>query len=155
MWLLIKSRKIPVPVAGGRLVLSGTGDLSRDFDDVRRFSDAAQKGIKRVVQAGSRAPLIVIHYSAKSKVQELFANHIYVAVLGALSQSYLPLEVREDSDAPLSVTATAERIFVYSTDEKLPQHVSAIESARAVARDLCGYVVIIKLLYLYSVYCCP
>lgn len=32
---------------GHRLVFAPTGPLNRDYDDVRRFSDAAEKGIKR------------------------------------------------------------------------------------------------------------
>lgn len=36
-----------VGLPGDRLVFAPTGPLNRDYDDVRRFSDAAEKGIKR------------------------------------------------------------------------------------------------------------
>lgn len=38
--------KVP-GLPGNRLVFASTGPVNRDFDDVRRFSDAAVNGIKR------------------------------------------------------------------------------------------------------------
>lgn len=40
--------KVP-GLPGNRLVFASTGPLNRDYDDVRRFSDAAVNGIKRSV----------------------------------------------------------------------------------------------------------
>lgn len=40
--------KVP-GVSGDRLVFACTGPVNRDYDDVRRFSDAAANGIKRSV----------------------------------------------------------------------------------------------------------
>ena len=34
-------------VAGGRVVFAPTGPLDRDYDDARRWTDAASSGIKR------------------------------------------------------------------------------------------------------------
>ena len=34
-------------VAGGRVVFAPTGPLDRDYDDARRWTDAARAGIKR------------------------------------------------------------------------------------------------------------
>ncbi|EGD82001.1 hypothetical protein PTSG_02688 [Salpingoeca rosetta] len=125
-------------VAGGRMVLSNTGPVTRDYDDVRRYSDAAQKGVKRALAAGARKPLLVVHYTAKGALQDLFANHIAVAVTGALAQCYVPLEVREDKTAPTWSATTAEELFVYSLDANTAATVAAIEAARSVSRDLCG-----------------
>lgn len=39
---------VKVPgLSGNRLVFACTGPVNRDYDDVRRFSDAAANGIKR------------------------------------------------------------------------------------------------------------
>lgn len=38
--------KVP-GLSGNRLVFACTGPVNRDYDDVRRFSDAAANGIKR------------------------------------------------------------------------------------------------------------
>lgn len=40
--------KVP-GLSGNRLVFACTGPVNRDYDDVRRFSDAAANGIKRSV----------------------------------------------------------------------------------------------------------
>lgn len=39
-------------LSGNRLVFACTGPVNRDYDDVRRFSDAAANGIKRSVGSG-------------------------------------------------------------------------------------------------------
>lgn len=36
-----------VGLPGNRLVFASTGPVNRDYDDIRRFSDAAVNGIKR------------------------------------------------------------------------------------------------------------
>ena len=43
-----------------RLIYSPIGPVNRDQDDVRRFRDAAFKGLKRAMMAGAVAPVIVI-----------------------------------------------------------------------------------------------
>lgn len=34
-------------VSGGRLVISNTGPLDRDYDDIRRIGEAAAAGVSR------------------------------------------------------------------------------------------------------------
>lgn len=41
--MVVKAPGLP----GNRLVFACTGPVNRDYDDVRRFSDAAANGIKR------------------------------------------------------------------------------------------------------------
>lgn len=42
---------IKVPgLPGNRLVFASTGPVNRDYDDIRRFSDAAVNGIQRSVE---------------------------------------------------------------------------------------------------------
>lgn len=50
--------KIP-GLPGNRLVFASTGPVNRDYDDVRRFSDAAANGIKRSVVGNSFFPRLV------------------------------------------------------------------------------------------------
>lgn len=47
--------KVP-GLPGNRLVFASTGPVNRDYDDVRRFSDAAINGIKRWVDGSSFPP---------------------------------------------------------------------------------------------------
>lgn len=44
---LIPVDKAAVP--SGRVIFSGTGPVTRDFDDVRRFSQAAERGMRLLV----------------------------------------------------------------------------------------------------------
>lgn len=44
---------VKVPgLPGNRLIFASTGPVNRDYDDIRRFSDAASNGIKRSAMAG-------------------------------------------------------------------------------------------------------
>ncbi|KAJ8396923.1 hypothetical protein AAFF_G00012460 [Aldrovandia affinis] len=74
---------------GNRLVYASTGPINRDYDDVRRFSDAAVNGIKRAMKAGMQRPLLVCPPHSS------YENGPLVAALGALHALYMPLEVRE------------------------------------------------------------
>lgn len=44
--VVVKAPGLP----GNRLVFACTGPVNRDYDDVRRFSDAAANGIKRCLR---------------------------------------------------------------------------------------------------------
>jgi len=116
-----------------RLIFSATGPLNRDYDDVRRFQDAADKGIKRALKAGCRSPLVV------STQHATFGLATRVAVLGALQAVYVPLEVREG--VPTKATKV-DRLGVWSeTPEDATQTAKVakiLESGRAVYRDIGG-----------------
>jgi leucyl aminopeptidase len=67
--------------AGGRLVVSPTGSLDRDYDDCRRFFDAAEKGVERAIKAGAKSPILFVHTSAVAAAR--FPHATDAAVLGA------------------------------------------------------------------------
>ncbi|KAF7200606.1 putative aminopeptidase W07G4.4 [Nothobranchius furzeri] len=68
---------------GNRLVFASTGPVNRDYDDVRRFSDAAVNGIKRALKAGMQRPLLVC------PPHKDYKNSTLVAALGALHALYM------------------------------------------------------------------
>ncbi|XP_077504487.1 uncharacterized protein LOC144114551 [Amblyomma americanum] len=74
-----------------RLVYSPTGPFNRDFDDVRVFADAAYKGLKRALAAGSAKPLVVLPAQHGQ-----FDGCDLATVLGAFHALYVPLEIRQD-----------------------------------------------------------
>uniref|UniRef100_A0A3B4TEB8 Zgc:152830 n=1 Tax=Seriola dumerili TaxID=41447 RepID=A0A3B4TEB8_SERDU len=88
--VLIKVPGLP----GNRLVFASTGPVNRDYDDIRRFSDAAVNGIKRALKAGMQRPLLVC------PPHKDYKNSTLVAALGALQALYMPLEVREGNVKP-------------------------------------------------------
>ncbi|KAK7456569.1 hypothetical protein BaRGS_00039323 [Batillaria attramentaria] len=72
-------------------IFAPTGPLNRDYDDVRRFADAAVLGIKRALDAGCKKPLLV----RPVDVDASFTNAEMVTLLGSLQALYVPLEIRE------------------------------------------------------------
>ncbi|CAJ0582409.1 unnamed protein product, partial [Mesorhabditis spiculigera] len=112
-------------IPGGRLIFSGTGPLHRDYDDVRRFSQAATRGMQLALQAGLRSPLLVTIPNANHP------NAEFVAALGALMPSYTPLNVRiEENKQHL------EKIGLLSFNPHVEKLIAAMEEAFTVARDV-------------------
>jgi leucyl aminopeptidase len=118
-------------VPGGRLIVAPTGPLTREYDDVRRYAEAARAGLLRARDAGSRAPLLWLSRSSA------FARAHEVALLGALSGLWAPLEAREArGDAEVE---PIELLGVAAPDAvELCRLAGALEKGRRLARDLAG-----------------
>ncbi|KAG5840513.1 hypothetical protein ANANG_G00189600 [Anguilla anguilla] len=128
--VLVKAPGLP----GNRLVYASTGPVNRDYDDVRRFSDAAGNGIRRALKAGMQRPLLVCppHRS--------YENGPLVAALGALHALYMPLEVREAAlkQSPHKVAVLGLWAKKDEEGEKLVHLANALEAGRLVCRDIGG-----------------
>uniref|UniRef100_A0A8D8CU03 Aminopeptidase W07G4.4 n=1 Tax=Culex pipiens TaxID=7175 RepID=A0A8D8CU03_CULPI len=116
-----------------RVIYAPIGTLT-DFDDVRRFGEAAGKALDRAIKAGAKQPLLVLPTASAD-----FADADLVSILGALAKLYVPLQLRED------VPAKKERfvkIGFFHPDvfklAKLLKEASAFEAGRFVARDIGG-----------------
>ena len=94
-------------INGERFVVSPTGPLDRCEDDVRRFFDAAEAGIKRALKSGAKSPLLLV------VPDETYEQSLLVSILGAMHALYTTLELREAKGA----AATKEKmtIFYYKT----------------------------------------
>ena len=57
--------------------------INRDYDDVRRFTDAALAGVKKALSVGARAPLVA-SFGAKQ-----FRQANLVTLLAALQATYV------------------------------------------------------------------
>lgn len=66
-----------------RLIYAPTGPIDPDYDDVRSFAEAADKGIKRLLKTGAKKPLLVLLEDARFPKAEL------VTLLGALGALYV------------------------------------------------------------------
>lgn len=128
--VLIKVPGLP----GNRLVFASTGPVNRDYDDIRRFGDAAVNGIKRALKAGMQRPLLV------SPPHKDYKNSTLVAALGALHALYMPLEVREGNVKPTEYKVCV--LGLWATQEaqgrKLVELADALESGRVACRDIGG-----------------
>ncbi|XP_044168294.1 putative aminopeptidase W07G4.4 [Acropora millepora] len=112
------------------MVYSPTGPVNRDYDDVRCYGEAASKGIKRALKAGSESPLLV------TIPGKTFPNSWSVSLLGALNELYLPLELREAFPEKQQKVKQLG-VMVLDQSQNL-DFVTAIESGRSVYRDIGG-----------------
>jgi len=115
-----------------RVVYSGTGALDQDIDDVRRFEDAMEKGVKRALQAGCKSPVVAVEGA------EHFAKANLVSVLGAFKALYVPLETREGVP---SKAVKLDKFGVFDADGKMAKEAelaAAIEVGKTVCRDIGG-----------------
>ena len=74
---------------GERFILSPTGPLNRCEDDVRRFFDAGEAGVKRAIKAGAKKPLLLVI------PDENMAQSLLITIMGAMQGLYTTLEHRE------------------------------------------------------------
>jgi len=122
---------VPVDLPAKRLVFAPTGPLDRDYDDLRRFSEAATAGIKRALAAGSRRPLLVTAGTMPKGSKE---EAELASLLGALSAVYVTLEMRE------GVPAKAKKVDIlgWAGSKSVASTAQAMETGRIVARDIGG-----------------
>uniref|UniRef100_A0A4W6C8E0 Zgc:152830 n=1 Tax=Lates calcarifer TaxID=8187 RepID=A0A4W6C8E0_LATCA len=119
---------------GNRLVFASTGPVNRDYDDARRFSDAAVNGIKRALKAGMQRPLLVC------PPHKDYKNNTLVAALGALHALYMPLEVREGKvkSSDYKVCVLGLWAAHEAQGKRLVELAEALESGRLACRDIGG-----------------
>lgn len=70
-----------------RLIYSPVGPINRDQDDVRRFRDAAFRGVKRALKSGALQPLIVMP-SFTGAAASNYSLYDVVTVLGSYEAIY-------------------------------------------------------------------
>ncbi|SFC36424.1 M17 family metallopeptidase [Pseudoalteromonas denitrificans] len=119
-------------VPGKRLILMPTGKLNRDYDDVRRYFDAAKKAVVEAKATGSINPAI---YLVDAPSNSVYQNAVTVAYLGACQALWQPLEAREhlgESIEPI------QNIGLVGATQASCDYVKAIAAGQYAARDLCG-----------------
>jgi len=113
-----------------RLVYSPTGPLDRDYDDVRRFGDAASAGMSRALAAGAKRPMLCVAGAMRSSSGQECA---LTGLLGALAALYTPLEMRETKGWSEKVEGLG-----WAGDQAILQQALIIEEGRVVSRDIGG-----------------
>ncbi|MFM1873445.1 MAG: hypothetical protein RL398_2867, partial [Planctomycetota bacterium] len=123
-------------LAGGRLITAPTGPIGRDHDDVRRYAEAAQKGIRRARDAGSKKPLLVLQAPPAGDALAAFAR---TAALGGAGGLWEPLEAREALGGKvMPVEAIGVAVLDGSFGKDDAAWVEATDGGINLARDLCG-----------------
>lgn len=119
-------------VPGKRLILVPTGNLNRDYDDVRRYFDATKKAINEAKASGSINPVIFL---ADKPSSELYEHALTVSYLGACQALWQPLEAREHFGESIEPVQT---IGLVGATQQVCDYASAISAGQYAARDLCG-----------------
>ncbi|WP_341503153.1 leucyl aminopeptidase family protein [Gallaecimonas sp. GXIMD4217] len=117
---------------GGRIIASATGPLDRDYDDVRRFYDAARQAAQAARDAGSRNPALLV---LGMPDDERYGNAEAVAALGFWQALWQPLEAREARGE--GEVEPVESLGIISEQADIDR-LMALEAGRRAGRDLCG-----------------
>ncbi len=122
---------------GGRIVAAPTGSLLRDHDDVRRYADAADAGMRLCAAAGARSVLLVVQQAPEDP---RYVEASKVAAQAALSALWQPLEAREALGK--AAQSSVQTVGVWALDgsfgKREAAYVAALDEGIALARDLCG-----------------
>jgi leucyl aminopeptidase len=126
-------------IRDARLVTVPTGPLNRDYDDVRRYGEAAVKGVSRLVSsfgkdAGAVEFSLFIQRPPRESINDLYINYIEVTLLAILASLHDPLETREFRGTTSSVKHI-EIVLENSNMVSIPG-ISAVEIGRRLARDV-------------------
>ncbi|XP_003748199.3 putative aminopeptidase W07G4.4 [Galendromus occidentalis] len=114
------------------VVYSPTGDMKRDYDDVRSFMEAAEKGVKRALNSGSRKPLVAL---PTEFVPFDGFNVDSSVVLGALKSLYVSLQSREF--APQNASKVERIGFLnFNGDDDRMTYILSLEAGQVVFRDI-------------------
>eukprot|EP00118_Oscarella_pearsei_P024938 m.307155 g.307155 ORF g.307155 m.307155 type:complete len:528 (+) comp41963_c0_seq1:90-1673(+) len=119
-----------------KLIYSPTGPVNRAYDDVRRYADAASKGIARALKSGCRKPVLVVPTGAHA----VFTRARVVAGLGAMQTLYNPLEVFEMH----STDKKADKLAIWALSSEAADvtkdvaEIKGLEDGRFVCRDIGG-----------------
>lgn len=122
-----------------RVVVAPTGPIDRDYDDVRRYQDAAFAAGQRCIQAGIRSPVVLfadppstVATSAWTQQAGDYQKYVEVTMLGFLEAVFEPINVREHKEVPnwrsLGFVASLEN------SDKALQFVYGVEMGRRLAK---------------------
>lgn len=117
---------------GQRLILAPTGSLARDYDDVRRFYDAARSAAAVARNAGAKAPAL---WLPEIPAHPAFERAREAAWFGFCQGLYEPLEAREHFGEEVEVIKS---VYLVGPINQPVTWLTAVEAGRRVARDLCG-----------------
>lgn len=124
--------------SGKRFIASPTGPLNRDYDDVRRFADAAVKAVRRLRASGANGSTLILVEAPPKDLADTYQNYLQVSMLAVLAELYDSLEVREHGNAKNALNDVKFAVLGSSSvlDDGIVKNVLAIEAGRRLARGL-------------------
>ncbi|KAI8970779.1 hypothetical protein BDB01DRAFT_839886 [Pilobolus umbonatus] len=133
-----------------RVLIVPTGSLDNDFDDARRFRDAAFEAGVKALKIGMTRCLVSFCTEPTtgslswsfSETQTDYQHFLPVTVLGLLEASFEPVDVRQHYELTQKKVPTLAHLGFMTTSVpeenfgELMQSIRAIEAGRRVARDI-------------------
>ncbi|KAI9016329.1 hypothetical protein CLU79DRAFT_819985 [Phycomyces nitens] len=131
-----------------RVLLAPVGSVSNDFDDVRRFRDAAYEAGLKAIKVGMSAPLIYFADSPSQNqgdwtfsAEQDYAYFIEVTLLGLLEASFEPIDAREHLDRTNKPIPGFKELglvssLVRESADEVVQKVLAIEHGKRITKDI-------------------
>uniref|UniRef100_A0A8D9A8R1 Aminopeptidase W07G4.4 n=1 Tax=Cacopsylla melanoneura TaxID=428564 RepID=A0A8D9A8R1_9HEMI len=120
---------------GNRFIYAPTGNMTKEYDDVRSYAEAAKKGIARALKAGITKPLLALPSDPSFPKTEV------VTLLGAMEGLYTNLQYREfkpEIFPKVKVLGIWSPKLTGASLESVASAATTLESARWVARDIGG-----------------
>ncbi|KAG1225044.1 hypothetical protein G6F35_003643 [Rhizopus arrhizus] len=125
-----------------RIIISPTGTIDGDFDDVRRIKDAAYAAGLKALKAGITHPLVCFadeptaHLFWTSEKDD-FRHFVSVALMGLFESSFEPFDVRQHAQRTNKELKTFTHLgLVTAADASLLKGVEAAEVGRRIAKDI-------------------
>lgn len=112
-------------------VTACTGLLSRDYDEVRRYGEAAGKAAKRYLGAGGKRPFVHIQAPSSSHAADDYKMYAEASLLAILHELYIPLECREDKSY---VAKQLSDVVIEGIDKEALDFVFAVDEGRCLAK---------------------
>lgn len=119
-------------VAGNKIILAPTGKVDYDYDDVRCIKDAAAKGVKRLLKACLKKPILYVMKHPSFPQAEL------VAILGVMEALHVSIQIRElkPENGPCIDQLSIFPACPGSNVGELIHTAVALEEGRRLARDI-------------------
>ncbi|KAG2200681.1 hypothetical protein INT47_005837 [Mucor saturninus] len=138
-------------VPSQRVIISPTGSLHNDFDDVRRYKDAAFAAGQRALKAGFTSPVIYFADTPTSTEQQGlhwsfnnsddYEEYLSVTVLGFLEATFEPIDARAhynkiQQPAPTFSSLSIVPSYQIKDEDDFANKIVAIEAGRRMAVDI-------------------
>lgn len=121
---------------GSRLLHIPTGQLNRDYDDVRRIYDLGRDNAETITELDAKKVLVSVELE---NLEDRLVEHYQFALenfyLGLCQGLYQPLEARQSFNE--SLTSVVE-VGLLGIDTAQASVITALEAGKNAARDLCG-----------------
>ncbi len=120
---------------GNRLIVSFTGSLDKNVDDVRKYAEAGSRALSRASKAGSVSPLFVV---SQKVIKDKYIYSFETTVIGALSSIWQPLEGREFKPGAAKLEKIGFVTDSDKTDKTFLDFCRIVELGKFFSRDITG-----------------